>query len=65
MTRFLAVGLLFVLFPFVPGDAKTIQQTCKDRCGTEYKFCLNRSLTNKARKDCKTQRSTCKHGCGK
>jgi len=63
MVRFLALGLLIVLVPFAPGDAKTIKQACKDQCVSSYHFCLNRSLTSKARKDCKTVQKTCKGGC--
>lgn len=63
MARYLALGLLIVLVPFAPGDAKTIKQACKDHCGSEYKFCLNRSLTSKGRKDCKVAERTCKGGC--
>jgi hypothetical protein len=67
--RALAMGLLLVLFPFAPlqqrGDAKTPKQVCKDRCVTEYHFCLNRSLTAKGRADCKAGRKACKNGCGK
>jgi hypothetical protein len=63
--RFLALGLLLVLVPFTPGDAKTIKQNCKDQCSSSYHFCLNRSLTSQARKDCKVAQKMCKGGCGK
>jgi hypothetical protein len=63
MVRFLALGLLMVLVPFAPGDAKTIKENCKDQCVSAYKFCLNRSLTSKARKDCKVIEKMCKGGC--
>jgi hypothetical protein len=63
--RVLGVALLLALFPFVPGEAKTPKQVCKDRCVTEYHFCLNRSLTAQARRDCKTAQKACKNLCGK
>jgi hypothetical protein len=66
--RALAMGLLMALFPFAPiqqrGDAKTPKQVCKDRCVTEYHFCLNRSLTAQARRGCKTAQRACKNLCG-
>jgi hypothetical protein len=62
--RFLGVALLLLLVPFMPGDAKSLKQTCKDRCVTEYRFCLTRSLTSKGRSECKTERKMCKTGCG-
>ena len=65
MTRFLALGVLTVLLPFSPGDAKTIKQTCKDQCVASYKACLNRSLNSQGRKSCKTARHTCNSGCSK
>jgi len=65
MVRVLAIGLLVTLVPFAPGDAKTIKQACKDHCVSEYHFCLNRSLTSKARKDCKKSEKVCRGGCGK
>jgi hypothetical protein len=65
MVRFLAIAALIAIFPFVSGDAKTPKQVCRDRCVTEYKFCLKRTLTDKGRADCKIARKQCRDGCGK
>jgi hypothetical protein len=63
MTRLFALGLLLVFVSFSSGDAKSIKQNCKDQCVSAYKFCLNRSLTDKARKNCKIDEKFCKGNC--
>jgi hypothetical protein len=36
---------------------------CKDRCDSNYQFCMSRAITKNAKKSCKADRKTCKSAC--
>ena len=59
--RLVIAGLALLLA--APAFAKSPKSQCKDRCKTEYKFCLNRSTTKNAKKSCKKDRKLCKGNC--
>lgn len=62
--RFLiAAVILGTLLP--AAEAKDPKSVCKDRCETQYKFCLNRAITKKGKAECKLDRKNCKGTCGK
>lgn len=37
--------------------------TCKNRCDSNYQFCMSRAITKAAKKSCKADRKTCKSQC--
>lgn len=39
--------------------------SCQALCGTQYHFCLTRSVTKQAKKMCKVDHKTCKKQCRK
>jgi hypothetical protein len=62
--RFL-IAALIVLAAVPAGDAKSVKAQCTDRCQVQYKFCLNRTTTQKGRSQCKVERKQCHGSCGK
>lgn len=36
---------------------------CKNRCDSNYQFCMSRAITKNAKKSCKADRKTCKSQC--
>jgi hypothetical protein len=36
---------------------------CKNRCDSNYQFCVSRAITKNAKKSCKADRKTCKSQC--
>ena len=62
--RFAIASLILVLtLPAAEAGGRLSKSQCKDRCGSQYQFCLNRAHTKQARKACKTDRGTCKGQC--
>jgi hypothetical protein len=62
--RYLIAAAL-VVFVGAPSsmEAQNTKGDCKDRCQTNYNFCLTRAVTKKAKSLCKTERKSCKKGC--
>ena len=52
-----------ILAVSMPAFAANKKGQCKNRCDTNYQFCLNRSTTKQAKKSCKTDRKNCKGTC--
>ncbi len=61
--RFMIAGLILAL-TLPAAEATSPRAQCQDRCGGQYRFCLNRSHTKQARKSCKVDRKGCKSQCG-
>lgn len=62
--RFLIAALVFLTA--VPAvESKSVKGQCTDRCQVNYKFCLNRTTTEKGRSQCKVERKNCHGTCGK
>jgi hypothetical protein len=61
----IALPLLALIFATaVPeADAKINKGQCKNRCDSNYQFCMNRSTTKQAKKSCKVDRKNCKGNC--
>ena len=60
--RFVVAGLILMLG--VPAsEAAGPKDKCKNQCDTEYQLCVSRSLTQNARKSCRTSRRSCKRQC--
>jgi len=47
--------------PFM--EAGSPKSQCKDRCHTQYDFCLKRSTTKKGRSSCKVELKNCRGAC--
>jgi hypothetical protein len=62
--RILSTLLLIMLAAIPSMEAKSATAQCRKRCVVEYKFCLNRSTTKQARRECKVLEKTCKGTCG-
>lgn len=52
--------LILMVSPLSFGRDKGV---CKDRCGSNYQFCMNRATTKQAKKSCKADLKTCRHSC--
>ena len=62
--RFLiAAVILGTMLP--AAEAKSPKSECRDRCETQYKFCLKRAVTKKGKAECKVEHKNCKGTCGK
>jgi hypothetical protein len=61
--RFLIAGLILAVTLPAAEAATDRKGQCKDRCDSQYQFCLNRTRTKQARKSCKADRKVCKRYC--
>lgn len=62
--RFAIAGLILALtLPVAQAKGRVDKGQCKDRCGSNYQFCLSRARTKQARASCKADRKTCKSSC--
>jgi hypothetical protein len=52
-----------ILAVSMPAFAASKKGQCKNRCDSNYQFCLNRATTKQAKKSCKTDRKNCKGTC--
>lgn len=57
----IAALILAIALPPAQGASKKAQ--CKNRCDSNYQFCMNRSVTKQAKKSCKSDRKNCKGTC--
>jgi len=61
MRLFIATLILAVAGP--AAQATSHKGQCKNRCDSNYQFCMNRATTKQARKSCKVDRKNCKGSC--
>jgi hypothetical protein len=59
--RLLIAGLILSVAPTAYAAGPKGQ--CKNRCDSNYQFCLNRARTKQARKSCKADLKSCKGTC--
>lgn len=62
--RFLIAALMAALLIPVAAQAKSSKGQCKNRCDTNYQFCMNHAITKAAKKSCKADKKNCKGQCG-
>jgi len=61
MRLILAALVVCIALPEADGAGNKAQ--CKNRCDSNYQFCLNRATTKAARKSCKADRKLCYSTC--
>ena len=59
----LVIAILILAVAGPAAQAKSNKRQCKNRCDSNYQFCINRATTKQARKSCKADRKTCKSSC--
>lgn len=57
------ISALMLLLAIPAGEAKSSKSQCQSRCDTNYKFCLNRALTNRGKSQCKAEHKICRRTC--
>lgn len=59
----LILAALIVCVAVPQAEAAKDKGQCKNRCDSNYQFCVSRSTTKNARKSCKVDRKLCKSTC--
>jgi len=59
----LAIAALILAVAAPSAHAASKKAQCKNRCDSNYQFCMNRSTTKQAKKSCKADRKNCKGTC--
>jgi len=59
----LTIAALILALAAPAVDAASSKAQCKNRCDSNYQFCMNRATTKNAKKSCKQDRKTCKGSC--
>jgi hypothetical protein len=60
--RFLIAGMVVGLL--IPAaEAANSKGQCKNRCDSNYQFCMNHAITKANKKSCKVDKKNCKGQC--